>query len=753
MPPNHHLAPALLFVSASIALSVDPTLDLLVETGDGAFTVTLDEKPWLVGNDYRVGALSSAEGSLHLLSTTLGSGKDEFGDYDAITLDWGAQAKDKDSLMQTTFRRYPKDRSMFVFEQYFPKTLNLTALLGGSNLSAGTVFPGFSKSKSRGKLPCLSFHDIFAVPKQSTLGGYVSSELGGTPLIIWDNVVEDLPMLVLSPLSNVMAQQMTADKSDLLGVGVKATVETIPAGWRQLFLVSAGRGINDGMMKWGDRMLKYSGRPIVDNRYKDAVHGSIGYWTDNGGYYHYSLGDNKSLGKNYEEVLPKVKAYHDSLGVPFKHWQFDSWFYPKDGKPDPGGGGPGVTNWTSMPSVFPHGMAYIQSLLKVPMAMHNRHWSPHSDYIKHWPDIEWYISKHAAIPKNPKKFFDRFFTQQKGWGLSMYEQDWMTDEYHKATALKTNISMGDLWLKGMADGATGASLTVQYCMPLPGMVLAAASHPAVTNVRASTDYSLADDQWAIGTTGLFYWALNILPFKDGFYSSTIFQHGGQYPRAEKQPDREALIATLSAAMVGPMDGVNYLNVSRVMATCRKDGLILKPDRPATTTDQCFRELNSSCQVYHTYSDIKGFSRVHYYYNDDKSKPFRASEVYLKPDADYAVYNWYTGEVFDLNASLPLRAGYEDHIYAVVVPKINGLVYLGEVDKYVSLSSTRFAAITSSGGLLQVSMRGVPGETVRTCNAVPPAPMKCQEMTFPKSEDTLVVRFAADGSLAPETIVV
>eukprot|EP00966_Prymnesium_polylepis_P009534 219909-Prymnesium_polylepis.2 len=69
-------------------------------------------------------------------------------------------------------------------------------------------------------------------------------------------------------------------------------------------------------------------------------------------YYHYATG-NKS--ETYEEVLPKVKAYHDNLGVPFRHWQFDSWFYPKDGGVGPGGGGGAVTNWTAMPSVFPSG--------------------------------------------------------------------------------------------------------------------------------------------------------------------------------------------------------------------------------------------------------------------------------------------------------------------------------------------------------------------------------------------------------------
>jgi hypothetical protein len=124
-------------------------------------------------------------------------------------------------------------------------------------------------------------------------------------------------------------------------------------------------------------------------------------------------------------VLPKVKAYHDSLEIPFGHWQFDSWFYPKDGGVNAGGGGGSVTNWTSMPSVFPSGMASInQKLDGMPMVMHNRQWSDHSDYIHNWTDIPWYTDK-FAIPVDPVVFFTRFFTQQEGWGLTMYEQDWM----------------------------------------------------------------------------------------------------------------------------------------------------------------------------------------------------------------------------------------------------------------------------------------------------------------------------------------
>merc|ERR1719272_2067746 len=86
---------------------------------------------------------------------------------------------------------------------------------------------------------------------------------------------------------------------------------------------------------------------------------------------------------------------------------------------------PIMTSWTALDSVFPSGMEHIQDLLGLPTIMHNRQWSPKSDYIKQWTDIEWYISSKCAVPMDPVKFFDRFFSQQENWGLSMYEQDWM----------------------------------------------------------------------------------------------------------------------------------------------------------------------------------------------------------------------------------------------------------------------------------------------------------------------------------------
>ncbi len=51
---------------------------------------------------------------------------------------------------------------------------------------------------------------------------------------------------------------------------------------------------------------------------------------------------------------------------------------------------------------------------------------------------------------------------------------------------------------------------------------------------------------------------------------------------------QTIVTTLSTGPVGPSDMVGGTNASLVMQTCRAgDGLLLRPDRPATTVDSAF----------------------------------------------------------------------------------------------------------------------------------------------------------------------
>ena len=85
------------------------------------------------------------------------------------------------------------------------------------------------------------------------------------------------------------------------------------------------------------------------------------------------------------------------------------------------------------------------------------------------------------------------------------------------------------------------------------------------------------------------------------------------------------------------------------------------------------------------------------------------------------------EIFLLNATNTLTAGYEGHVYATISPIShyqsqydNGWILLGETNKYVVAASKRFGTVTylqwEGGTAMHVEVKGVEGETVKVCAA-------------------------------------
>jgi hypothetical protein len=278
-------------------------LSLRIEP-DGAFALGIDGLPLLSGDEYRVGRLSSAEGSLVLLAPPARStGSDAFGPYEAVSLSWTAGDDDAQSsapgeLMRCTFRTYASDAGLVVVEQFFPSGLDLaSAALApradtpDAALPTSTLCPGFRRGPANpaaDALRSISYHGLFPQPKTAPLGAYAHSHQGGSPLAVYntsgydsaETASADAPVLVFSQLSNPKAGQLAGAKH-FFGGGLKATAPVVPESWRQLFLLSAGRGVNGGFMAWGDRMLAFSGKPRAD-MYRDVTHSTIGFWTDNG---------------------------------------------------------------------------------------------------------------------------------------------------------------------------------------------------------------------------------------------------------------------------------------------------------------------------------------------------------------------------------------------------------------------------------------------------------------------------------------
>lgn len=200
------------------------------------------------------------------------------------------------------------------------------------------------------------------------------------------------------------------------------------------------------------------------------------------------------------------------------------------------------------------------------------------------------------------------FTQAREWGLLVYEQDWLITQIDQFLPTQTDIQLGYQWLMSMGEAAQKTNINIQYCTSLPRHILQALEIPRVTHARTSTDYAYhlmgVTQQWNIGISNMFADAVGLAPFKDVFWSNSL-EPGRHYgPHTEEDlPDREIAIATLSTGPVGPGDAINFTNVERIMKCCRKDGLILKSDRPLTMINALISDwaLNNSGQHGELYS--------------------------------------------------------------------------------------------------------------------------------------------------------
>jgi len=545
------------------------------------------------------------------------------------------------------------------------------------------------------------------------------------PLILYS---DDLETLVFSPLDHFFLSLVWFD-GQAIRSGLAGEVQEVPAGFTHRFLLVHGHGVNATVEAWGERLRAEHGRAATD-RYAGEGLSRIGYWTDNGTRYYYLT----APGLNEQDTLLAVRADLQARGVPAGYLQLDSWWYFKD----PGTGllAGGLVEWKPKPEMFPQGLAAFQQQLGLPLILHNRWFAPKNVYRERYAFVD---GPQMSFPASGE-VFEEFLADAASWGAITYEQDWLITQFWGVPWLREAVGRAEQWMGWIHDAAVRHGLTVQLCMPGPGHLLDAVARPAFTTIRTSVDHMTERAKEA-------YWppfhivnmvaaAVGILPFKDNFLTT------------EFRAEAEALISVLSAGMVGIGDEIGHADPALVARIGRPDGLILKPDRPATPLDAMFLP-NERPFLVRTWSDRAGLGRWVYLaaFNLALEHPERLDEdrfwsavlydgmpltdLWHLPDrvtdshvdllADLHVtgpvvdYNWRTGEasvqrsgVLDLG---PIEhfADYAYHILAPVLP--NGLALIGEADKFVTLADRRFRSIEVQPDSLVVTVEGVPGESV------------------------------------------
>ena len=273
--------------------------------------------------------------------------------------------------------------------------------------------------------------------------------------------------------------------------------------------------------------------------------------------------------------------------------------------------------------------------------------------------------------------------------------------------------------------------------------------------------------WCISTLSLTHTRTWHLVF---FVSVSVCTQGNPGTNGELN----AIIATMSTGPVGPSDGAGQHNATRIFRTCAADGTILQPERPMMPIDAVYRQAVSSAErqldaaaVWSTYSQSRlaniPVPQQHVPASTSPSTPTQyhvlginvssgiqlqkgnvsvavfASDMYPAPPsgAMFAVRDWHrsadctagadavaTGCVrvtgggkadplikLDKGVSWPFGT-YTAQLYTATVLQPGGaFTLLGELDKFVPLSSNRFRNVTSSAAGLTATVAGLAGEVV------------------------------------------
>lgn len=587
-------------------------------------------------------------------------------------------------------------------------------------------------------VPALEYAPVEVDPKYSHQLSFMMSPMmppmmdpiaSSGPVILY---ADDFATMIVSPLNAFGSTWMLRDGGKLR-IGMHGDTDRIPAGTEHRFLVVSGQGINHTTQCWGALMRREAGTTPPD-RYADTGLSYLGYWTDNGAAYYYST----SGELNEQDTLLAVKTNADEIGVPYGYFQIDSWWYQKERQTNVNPGG--LISWQPQAAMFPDGLAAFQDALGLPLVAHNRWVSIHSPYLDRFdfvidddPDVE------MAVPTGPG-LFEEFMQSCLDWGVQTYEQDWLMNQYFGSRWLRNEPGHLEQWLRNMHDSAAAAGLTTQICMTGGAHLMEAASHENVTTVRTTIDYMAnvcKECFWPqFHINNMVAGALGVWPFKDNFHS------GEPHGRAE------ALISSLSAGMVGMGDAIGTTVVENVMPACRADGLLLKPDRPATAIDPMYLPHARPFTV-STETTLDGAGEWIYLaaFNMASGHPGRTdddrlwevllydaipvSKMFNYPESvtDWSfdmtrdigrsgrrvLYDWKTGQASVLTDvfTLPQIENLNDFDYMVLAPIFaNGLALIGEPDKYVTMADRRFKAVKQLKHGLNVNLEGTPGETVK-----------------------------------------
>lgn len=480
---------------------------------------------------------------------------------------------------------------------------------------------------------------------------------------------------MISPASNFM--DAWTSYGDTLQCGLQPYVTNIPQDYTHSVMLAFDQGINQTFDTWGQAMTDLQGKVRPAN---DADKGLkyLGYWTDNGAVYYYSF--DQTIG-SYEDTLIAVKESYENDNIQLGYMQLDSWWYKKT---PPENTDPfawdGLYLYEPIEAFFPNGLADFRSRLGLPFITHNRWLRDDSPYRSQY-DCSGGISIDPA-------FWDKIIGDIASWGVETYEQDWLDDR-----ALPDDVfGHGDLYMDNMARACAENGLTMQYCMETPRILLQSSKYSHLTTLRVSHDRFYPSD-W-----GQF------------FYCSRLVRSLGAWPWVDVFRSTETdhmLLCILSAGMA---DAIDQQDVDNILAICRHDGVLVKPDVPIVPSDATYirRGQGDTSITGFTYTDFPQQRVVYVFDWLSGQTGFKPEEFGLS--GEVYIYDYFGDSGMVTTASAAYNKNESSWSYYVLAPVgPSGIAFLGDQKMFVSCGKKRITNIADKEDSVNAAVAFAPND--------------------------------------------
>ena len=282
--------------SGSLRLTMDP--------GNGSYAIRFGSIGW----EFH-GTLGTAATNI-----TTRSGEDATGLYRELAFRWTDSRP-----MLGSIRLYDK-RGAVLFSE---TTLD-------SSDAHVPRFPVLHPGPSRLHMLTFAEREFGAPPILRTLGekaGTIDAVHSG-PLVLFDDHAKTC---IISAASDFMVSSIVERKDTSVASGLLDSLQGIPNGYTFMTLLVASNSINSAWELWGKFLTDTYGKKRPSNEADTGLR-YLGYWTDNGATYYY----NYDTTKGYEGTLVSELAHLDSVHIPIRYLQLDSWWYLKGFTPPDG---------------------------------------------------------------------------------------------------------------------------------------------------------------------------------------------------------------------------------------------------------------------------------------------------------------------------------------------------------------------------------------------------------------------------------